>query len=104
MVVTAPADLDEDQPRDWQRLERQATRLQERIVSREGVVQEQREVAGAQDRLARAEANLRDEERELQRATDRVAEAQAELERVEQRMLAMGGQREPAVALAPDTP
>lgn len=105
VTVTAPADMNEDQARDWQRLERQAERLKARITDREGtMLQEQREVASAQDRLARAESHLRDEERELQRATDRVGEAQAELERIEQRMLAMGGQRVPVVALAPVTP
>ena len=105
ITVSAPADLTEEQVRDWQRLERQALRLTNRIASRErAMTQEQREVANAQDRLARAEASLRDEERELQRATDRFEEARAELDRVEQRMLAMGGQRVEAIAIAPVTP
>ncbi|WP_340588101.1 hypothetical protein [Erythrobacter alti] len=100
ITVTAPSDLDGDEQRDWERLERQANRLAERIVDRQGtVLDEQREVANAQERLARAEANLREEERELERATDRLAQAREELDRVEDRMLAMGGQRVDRVAI-----
>lgn len=101
ITVTAPSNLEGDRQRDWDRLERQAQRLASRIADRQGtVLDENREVANAQERLARAEAGLREEERELERANVRLEQTRAELDLIENRMMAMGGQRVERVSIS----
>lgn len=98
ITVSAPANMDEDRARDWARLERDASRMAERITDREGdLAEEERELANAQERLARAEAHLRDEERERDRAAERLAQSRDELARLEARMVAIGGTPAPTL-------
>jgi len=94
IVVTAPAQMSEEQNREWSSLEKKANRLAERITDREGkVLDEQGEVASAQAKLAKAESQLREEERELERANDRLADARQDLDKIQERMIALGGSK-----------
>ncbi|TIX49259.1 hypothetical protein [Alteraurantiacibacter aquimixticola] len=93
-IIAAPANMDEDQLRQWDRLDRQSRRLTERVANGEvKVMDEQSDVARAQARIAEAQAKLREEQRELERAVSRLAEHREELAATQGRMLDMGGSR-----------
>jgi len=100
ITVTAPALMNEAQTQQWDRLERRANRLAERIADSESkVADENSELARAQARLVEAQAKVQEEQRELDRALTRLEDRRGELASIEADMIRLGGTRPQVVTI-----
>ncbi len=81
IVVEAPATLNDKDTIRWNKLNREAIKLEKRLSNlQERLGEDKKELARAESRLERAREEHRDEEKDLDKTEDRIKDTQDDLE------------------------